>query len=164
MNGGTETQTALPQVPAITGAQTTGMPQIYQYTDPVTGQISYIDSNGQEYLDPNNPQHQNQLMQMSNPQLIAQQTNKQNILSYNQPTGQAFTQQQQPQQQQQQQPQYTNTVYLQQQQQQQPQQPQQQPQFIDLAKHNKQDICLDSTHSSKMVIGDSRSKCLNLFS
>ena len=126
-NGNT---TALPQVPAITGAQTTGMPQIYQYTDPVTGQISYIDSNGQEYLDPNNPQHQNQLMQMSNPQLIAQQTNKQNILSlYNQPTGQAFTQQQQPQQQQQQQPQYTNTVYLQQQQQQQPQQPQQQPQF-----------------------------------
>ena len=126
-NGNT---TALPQVPAITGAQTTGMPQIYQYTDPVTGQISYIDSNGQEYLDPNNPQHQNQLMQISNPQLIAQQTNKQNILSlYNQPTGQAFTQQQQPQQQQQQQPQYTNTVYLQQQQQQQPQQPQQQPQF-----------------------------------
>ena len=30
--------------------------------------------------------------------------------------------------------------------------------LLDLAKHNKQDICLDSTHSSKMVIGDSRSK------
>lgn len=69
---------------------TTGVqqPQIYQYTDPVTGQITYVDSNGQEYLDPNNPQHQQQLMNISNPQLIAQQTNKQNILSlYNNPTG-----------------------------------------------------------------------------
>ena len=81
--------------------QATGMPQIYQYTDPVTGQISYIDSNGQEYLDPNNPQHQQQLMQMNNPQLIAQQTNKQNIMSlYNQPTGQQQMQQQPLQQQQ----------------------------------------------------------------
>ncbi|KAG7664599.1 GTS1 [[Candida] subhashii] len=62
-------------------------PQIYQYTDPLTGQVSYIDSNGQEYLDPNNPQHQQQLMQMTNPQLVAQQTAKQGILSlYNQPT------------------------------------------------------------------------------
>ncbi|MCP8720128.1 MAG: ADP-ribosylation factor GTPase-activating family protein [Asgard group archaeon] len=111
--------------------QATGMPQIYQYTDPVTGQISYIDSNGQEYLDPNNPQHQQQLMQMNNPQLIAQQTNKQNIMSlYNQPTGQQQMQQQplqqqqmqtflqQQQQQQQQQPQFTNVGYVQ------PQQPQ----------------------------------------
>lgn len=63
-----------------------GQPQIYQYTDPVTGQISYIDSNGQQYLDPNNAQHQQILMQQTNPQLYAQQTNKQNILSlYNQP-------------------------------------------------------------------------------
>lgn len=69
----------------VTPTSTT--PQIYQYTDPVTGQVSYVDSNGQEYLDPNNPQHQQQLMQMANPQLVAQQTAKQNILSlYNQPT------------------------------------------------------------------------------
>lgn len=64
-------------------------PQIYQYTDPITGQVSYVDANGQEYLDTNNPQHQQLLAQQTNPQLIAQQTNKQNILSlYNQPTNQ----------------------------------------------------------------------------
>ncbi|KAI5954418.1 GTS1 [Candida jiufengensis] len=86
-------------------------PQIYQYTDPITGQISYVDQNGQEYLDPNNPQHQQQLQAMNNPQLIAQQTSKQNIMSlYNQPTGVVSPQQQQQQQtgyfgQQQQQPQ-----------------------------------------------------------
>ena len=69
-----------------TGVQAT-TPQIYQYTDPITGQVSYVDSNGQEYLDPNNPQHQQQLMSMTNPQLAAQQTNKQSIMSlYNQPT------------------------------------------------------------------------------
>ncbi|KAI5962480.1 GTS1 [Candida pseudojiufengensis] len=106
-----------------TGAIT--QPQIYQYTDPVTGQISYVDQNGQEYLDPNNPQHQQQLMAMNNPQLIAQQTNKQNILSlYNQPTG-IQSPQGQPQQQQQtgffgQQPQQPQQVF---------QQPQQQPEF-----------------------------------
>lgn len=84
--------------PQITGAAT--QPQIYQYTDPVTGQVSYVDANGQQYLDPSNPQHQQQLMLQVNPQLIAQQTNKQNILSlYNQPTGQQQQQQQQPQQQ-----------------------------------------------------------------
>ncbi|KAG2731147.1 hypothetical protein G9P44_005563 [Scheffersomyces stipitis] len=69
-------------------SQVTGIaqPQIYQYTDPITGQVSYVDANGQQYLDPTNPQHQQQLLQQSNPQLIAQQTNKQNILSlYNQP-------------------------------------------------------------------------------
>ncbi|KAG7194199.1 uncharacterized protein KQ657_004909 [Scheffersomyces spartinae] len=65
-------------------------PQIYQYTDPVTGQVTYIDSNGQEYLDPSNPQHQQMLVQQTNPQLMAQQTNKANImLLYSQPT--AFT-------------------------------------------------------------------------
>lgn len=69
-----------------TGSQVGDQPQIYQYTDPITGQVSYIDSNGQQYLDPNNPQHQQLLFQQTNPQLIAQQTNKQNILSlYNQP-------------------------------------------------------------------------------
>lgn len=95
-----------------TGVQLNGQPQIYQYTDPITGQVSYIDSNGQQYLDPNNPQHQQMLMQQTNPQLIAQQTNKQNILSlYNQPdnfttnvavsTSQMQQQQQQPMQMQQ---------------------------------------------------------------
>ncbi|EGW33940.1 uncharacterized protein SPAPADRAFT_59329 [Spathaspora passalidarum NRRL Y-27907] len=78
------TSNSAPAVPGATPQNAT--PQIYQYTDPITGQISYIDSNGQEYLDPNNPQHQQQLMQLANPQLMAQQTNKQNILSlYNQP-------------------------------------------------------------------------------
>lgn len=68
--------------PALTG----GQPQIYQYTDPLTGAISYVDANGQQYLDPNNPQHQQAIQQQTNPQLIAQQTNKQNILSlYNKP-------------------------------------------------------------------------------
>lgn len=67
-------------------SQAMGQPQIYQYSDPVTGQISYIDQNGQQYLDPNNPQHQQLLNQQTNPQLIAQQTSKQNIMSlYNQP-------------------------------------------------------------------------------
>ncbi|CAI5755872.1 unnamed protein product [Candida verbasci] len=67
----------------------TGQPQIYQYTDPITGAILYVDSSGQEYLDPNNPQHQQQLYNMQNPQLIQQQTNKANIMSlYNQPTNQ----------------------------------------------------------------------------
>lgn len=64
-----------------------GQPQIYQYTDPVTGQVSYIDSNGQQYLDPLNPQHQQQLMQQT-PQFLQQQATKQNIMSmYSQPTG-----------------------------------------------------------------------------
>lgn len=58
-------------------------PQIYQYTDPITGQISYIDSNGQQYLDPNNAEHQKLLYQQP---LAPQQTNKQQILSlYNRP-------------------------------------------------------------------------------
>lgn len=71
--------------PSVT-TNATGAPQIYQYTDPVTGQVSYVDANGQQYLDPNNPQHQQMLYQQTNPQLVAQQTNKQNIMSlYNQP-------------------------------------------------------------------------------
>lgn len=72
-----------------TNNQTTtiGQPQIYQYTNPITGQISYIDSNGQEYLDTNNVDHQKLMYQQTNPQLIQQQTNKQNIMSlYNQPS------------------------------------------------------------------------------
>jgi len=82
--GSTAGSTTVSSMP--TGIQA-ATPQIYQYTDPVTGQVSYVDSNGQEYLDPNNPQHQQQLMGMTNPQLIAQQTNKQGIMSlYNQPT------------------------------------------------------------------------------
>lgn len=61
-------------------------PQIYQYTDPITGRVSYVDSNGQEYLDSSNPEHQQLLYQQQNPQLIAQQTNKQQLMSlYNQP-------------------------------------------------------------------------------
>lgn len=72
--------------PAAAAPAATGQPQIYQYTDPVTGAISYVDSNGQQYLDPNNPQHQQAIQQQTNPQLVAQQTNKQNILSlYNKP-------------------------------------------------------------------------------
>lgn len=74
------------QQPQTQPAMSLTQPQIYQYTDPITGQISYVDSNGQQYLDPNNPQHQQILMQQTNPQLISHQTNKQNILSlYNQP-------------------------------------------------------------------------------
>lgn len=69
-------------------------PQIYQYTDPVSGQVSYIDSNGQQYLDPSNPHHQTMMMQATNPQLLARQQTNQNILSlYNQPTAQLTTQQ-----------------------------------------------------------------------
>lgn len=118
------------------GSAQSSQPQIYQYTDPVTGRISYIDSNGQEYLDPNNPQHQQLLQQnafmQQNPQLIQQQTNKLNILSlYNQsashdqggmvtgqPTGlqQFFTQQLLPQSQLQQQQQQLQLQQLQQQQ------------------------------------------------
>lgn len=112
-------------------AQQTGLtgvaavaPQIYQYTDPVTGQISYIDSNGQQYLDPSNPQHQQMMMPPANPQALARQQTNQNILSlYNQPTLQAqaqqgqagqqnqqFQQQQQQQQQQQMQQMYTQAM------------------------------------------------------
>lgn len=114
--------------PTTSTGLSTGQPQIYQYTDPVTGQISYIDSNGQEYLDPNNQQHQQMLYQQQNPALIAQQTNKQAILSlYNQPTQSNsntavpdMQQQQQQQQQQtgfgfQQQPQQSFTGFQQQQ-------------------------------------------------
>lgn len=84
--GATQSQTgAQSQTPQAPQAQP-GQPQIYQYTDPVTGLVSYIDLNGQQYLDPNNPQHQQLLNQQTNPQLIAQQTSRQNILSlYNQP-------------------------------------------------------------------------------
>lgn len=82
----TNTGATMPSVPTSATGASVAQPQIYQYTDPVTGQISYIDSNGQQYLDPNNQQHQQMLFQQQNPQLIAQQTNKQAILSlYNQP-------------------------------------------------------------------------------
>ncbi|CAH2353644.1 protein Gts1p [[Candida] railenensis] len=109
-------------------------PQIYQYTDPVTGQVSYIDSNGQQYIDSNNPQHQQQLLLQQqqqqlaqNPQHLAQQATKRDIMTlYNQPD--KFTtnvvapvgSNQSQQQQQQQQPQATGFGF----QQQQPQQPQ----------------------------------------
>lgn len=72
-----------------TGVAATVMqaPQIYQYTDPTTGQVSYIDSNGQQYIDPSNPQHQAMMMPPANPQLLARQQTNQNILSlYNQST------------------------------------------------------------------------------
>lgn len=99
-----------------------GQPQIYQYTDPITGQVSYVDEAGQQYLDPNNPQHQQLLVQQTNPQYLAQQATKQNIMSlYNQPeqyatnvavpTGQQQQQQYSVQQQYTQQPQFTNGVY-----------------------------------------------------
>lgn len=75
-----------------------GQPQIYQYTDPITGRVSYIDDNGQEYLDPNNPEHQQLLAQQTNPQFLQQQHTKQNILSlYGQNTQQQPQQTQQPQ-------------------------------------------------------------------
>lgn len=99
----TNTGATMPSVPtSATGASVT-QAQIYQYTDPVTGQISYIDSNGQQYLDPTNQQHQQMLYQQQNPQLVAQQTNKQAILSlYSQPnqnnSNSAVPNSQQPQQ------------------------------------------------------------------
>ncbi|KAM9910661.1 hypothetical protein OXX69_004266 [Metschnikowia pulcherrima] len=74
---------------ALFSAQPTAasaQPQIYQYTDPLTGQVSYVDANGQQYLDPNNPQHQQMLAQQTNPQFLTQQATKQNIMSlYSQP-------------------------------------------------------------------------------
>ncbi|KAF8000971.1 hypothetical protein HF325_004760 [Metschnikowia pulcherrima] len=43
-------------------------------------------ANGQQYLDPNNPQHQQMLAQQTNPQFLTQQATKQNIMSlYSQP-------------------------------------------------------------------------------
>ena len=125
------------QQPLQTGViqQQTGIfqpqqPQIYQYTDPVTGQVSYIDSNGQQYIDLNNPQHQQQLLlqqQQQHPQYLAQQATKRDIMNlYNQPD--KFTTNvvapvgsNQSQQLLQQQPQATGFAF---QQQQQPQQPQ----------------------------------------
>ncbi|GEQ67452.1 hypothetical protein JCM33374_g1117 [Metschnikowia sp. JCM 33374] len=119
-------QTQPPQA-TTTNAQATGylveQPQIYQYTDPVTGQVSYVDANGQQYLDPNNPQHQQLLVQQTNPQYLSQQATKQNIMSlYNQPEQYATnvaapsTAQQQQQQQQQLQQQQLQQQQLQQQQ------------------------------------------------
>lgn len=93
-SGVTATATGVSGVSGVSGVNGGGVapnatasgPQIYQYTDPVTGQVSYVDLNGQQYLDPSNPQHQQLLMQQTNPQLVAQQTNKQNIMSlYSQP-------------------------------------------------------------------------------
>lgn len=66
-------------------------PQIYQYTDPGTGQVSYVDSNGQQYLDTNNPQHQQLLMQQTMPQQLSQQVTKQSIMSLYNQTGSAPT-------------------------------------------------------------------------
>lgn len=116
--GQTQQQPQTAQVP-----QPTLGPQIYQYTDPTTGQVSYVDANGQQYLDPSNPQHQQMLMQQTNPQQLAQQMTRQNILSlYSQPDsfttnvaapGQP-TQTQQPQQSQTFQPQQTQTFQPQQ--------------------------------------------------
>lgn len=113
--------TGNPMMGQMMGQLTNGQPQIYQYTDPITGQISYIDSNGQQYLDPTNPAHQQQLMQQTNPQFLQQQHTKQNILSLygNQnnstiPLSQQQTAQQQQQQQQfqpqQAQPQFTGLI------------------------------------------------------
>lgn len=112
------------QATGFNGMAAAVAPQIYQYTDPVTGQVSYIDANGQQYLDPSNPQHQQMMMPPANPQALARQQTNQNILSlYNQPTQQAQaqqsqqgqqTQQQQQQQQQQMQPMYTQTIQPQQ--------------------------------------------------
>lgn len=88
--------TAAPTPPVVatpTGlpAAVLGAPQIYQYTDPVTGQVLYVDSNGQQYLDPLNPLHQQQLMQQL-PQFLQQQATKQLILSmYGQPGGAGAT-------------------------------------------------------------------------
>lgn len=73
-NGSPEWWTQTQANSATASAAALAQPQIYQYTDPVTGQILYIDSNGQQYLDPNNPQHQQMLMQQTNPQFAQQQT------------------------------------------------------------------------------------------
>ena len=59
-------------------------PQIYQYTDPNTGMVNYIDSNGQQYVDTNNPHHQQMFLQQS-PLFTPQMSNKTDVLSmYNQ--------------------------------------------------------------------------------
>ncbi|OWB73467.1 hypothetical protein B5S31_g3210 [[Candida] boidinii] len=51
----------------VTGAVSTntGNVQIYQYVDPNTGAIYYVDDNGQQYMDPNQQQQQQQMMGMS---------------------------------------------------------------------------------------------------
>ncbi|KAG7882131.1 hypothetical protein KL937_000702 [Ogataea polymorpha] len=76
----------------------TGAPevQIYQYIDPNTGQVYYIDSNGQQYMDQNQAQMeaqmqmQMQMQQMQQQQLLQQRqlANAQVLSAYNQPTGQ----------------------------------------------------------------------------
>lgn len=125
------------QVPQQTDQQTgfagvvAAAPQIYQYTDPVTGQVSYIDSNGQRYLDPSNPQHQQMMMPTGNPQALARQQTNQNILSlYNQPTQQDHAQQSQVGQQNQQTQQMQQIQQQQQQQQMQPMYTQMMPQTM----------------------------------
>lgn len=130
-----------------TGAQATGAavmqaPQIYQYTDPTTGQISYIDANGQQYIDPSNPQHQSLMMQPTNPQLLARQQTNQNILSlYNQPAN-ASSQAQPQQTAQQGMDQQMQQMMMQQQQQQQLQQQQQQQQMAQQMGSYQQNVAL----------------------
>ncbi|ODV84430.1 hypothetical protein CANARDRAFT_186856, partial [[Candida] arabinofermentans NRRL YB-2248] len=85
-------------------AQTNGAPssavadnQIYQYVDPNTGQIYYIDSQGQQYVDPQAEQQQQLLLQQQQQMMLMQQQqqaqqqqtdiNKASVMSlYNQPT------------------------------------------------------------------------------
>ncbi|KAH3661221.1 hypothetical protein OGAPHI_006628 [Ogataea philodendri] len=70
--------------------------QIYQYVDPNTGQVYYIDSNGQQYIDPSQAeaeaqmQMQMQMQQMQQMQMAQQRqvANAQVMSMYNQPTGQ----------------------------------------------------------------------------
>ncbi|KAG7710237.1 hypothetical protein KL930_002018 [Ogataea haglerorum] len=93
LSGGGPTQ----QVQQVQQAQT-GAPevQIYQYIDPNTGQVYYIDSNGQQYMDQNQAQMeaqmqmQMQMQQMQQQQLLQQRqlANAQVLSAYNQPTGQ----------------------------------------------------------------------------
>ncbi|KAG7830750.1 hypothetical protein KL920_001341 [Ogataea angusta] len=79
-----QTQTGAPEV------------QIYQYIDPNTGQVYYIDSNGQQYMDQNQAQMeaqmqmQMQMQQMQQQQMLQQRqlANAQVLSAYNQPTGQ----------------------------------------------------------------------------
>ena len=124
--------------PAATGALTGATPtsaaaenQIFQYVDPNTGAVYYIDSNGQQYVDPSLPQQQTQSLpqqQQQQQQLLQQQQTLQtNPYQMQQALQQqqAVQQQQALQQQQQmlQQQQMFQQHQLMQQQQQQPQQP-----------------------------------------
>ncbi|VEU23455.1 DEKNAAC104711 [Brettanomyces naardenensis] len=78
---------AVPQ-PSSNPVSSANSSQIYQYVDPNTGAYYYIDSNGQQYIDPTQ-QQQLQARQMAVAQQQLQQQRTAAVLSlYNQPQGQ----------------------------------------------------------------------------